>query len=354
MKRIGRLLPLFLVVVASVGATAGADPGSDLQSEGTYAEALVHYSVGGQAWSLAWGETRVSSIRHYLVQSKAAYTACLNTAGSVDDPTNAANLALLRSISNAYINLADAAFGMYDGADIYASGRMQMAAGDFTSAASSFQTAAASFADSQTLFDQAVAHLVNTVYEGTDFGDGAAYTGTIIPVLGARASYMNEFATYALGWQQTALAYQAHSTGRRDAFSDATRQAMDYFASLRQSTSFGADATSNYKVLATLMESAFPTATPTETVTMTPTKTPTSAPGSRIVPVFGSDRVPIDPDGDGLYQDVNGNGRTDFADAVLFFNQMAWIEEHEPLSAFDFNRNGRIDFADVTRLFNQI
>ncbi|NLX50026.1 MAG: hypothetical protein GXY82_09215, partial [Methanospirillum sp.] len=44
---------------------------------------------------------------------------------------------------------------------------------------------------------------------------------------------------------------------------------------------------------------------------------------------------------------VNGNSRPDFADVVLYFNQMAWIGENEPISAFEYNGNGRIDFADV-------
>ncbi|KAF5063394.1 Glycosyl hydrolases family 17 [anaerobic digester metagenome] len=64
----------------------------------------------------------------------------------------------------------------------------------------------------------------------------------------------------------------------------------------------------------------------------------------------GMDR-PNDLDGDGLVEDVNGNQRTDFADVVLFFNQMDWITGNEPVGAFDWNGNGRIDFADIVRLF---
>ena len=56
----------------------------------------------------------------------------------------------------------------------------------------------------------------------------------------------------------------------------------------------------------------------------------------------------------GKYDDVNGNGRKDFADVVLYFNQMTWIADHEPLEAFDYNGNGRIDFADVVWLFNHL
>ncbi len=64
--------------------------------------------------------------------------------------------------------------------------------------------------------------------------------------------------------------------------------------------------------------------------------------------------LPTDTNGDGLYDDVNGNGRPDFADVVLYFNQMSWIAANEPLAFFDFNGNGRIDFPDVVRLFNDL
>ena len=60
-----------------------------------------------------------------------------------------------------------------------------------------------------------------------------------------------------------------------------------------------------------------------------------------------------DPNGDGLCEDVNGNGRMDFADTVLLFTQLDWCAAHAPW-AFDFNGNGRVDFADVVRLFTLI
>ncbi|MEN6342252.1 MAG: NosD domain-containing protein, partial [Methanospirillum sp.] len=78
----------------------------------------------------------------------------------------------------------------------------------------------------------------------------------------------------------------------------------------------------------------------------------TATPGAVAVP--GGGGVPTDTDGDGLYDDVNGNGRKDFADTVLYFNQMAWIAVNEPIPGFDYNGNGRIDFADVLRLFNRL
>jgi glucan 1,3-beta-glucosidase len=75
---------------------------------------------------------------------------------------------------------------------------------------------------------------------------------------------------------------------------------------------------------------------------------------SPLLPVPGGIGLPRDTDGDGLCDDVNGNGRRDFADVVLYFNQMTWIAGNEPVSAFDCNANGRIDFADVVRLFNNL
>ncbi len=68
-----------------------------------------------------------------------------------------------------------------------------------------------------------------------------------------------------------------------------------------------------------------------------------------IQPVNGA--MPTDPDGDGLYDDLNGNGRSDFNDVVIYFNYMEWIGANEPVQYFDFNGNGRIDFDDVVELF---
>jgi M6 family metalloprotease-like protein len=68
----------------------------------------------------------------------------------------------------------------------------------------------------------------------------------------------------------------------------------------------------------------------------------------------GAPNLPRDLDGDGKYEDVNGNGRKDFADVTLYFTQMTWIGANEPLPAFDYNGNGRIDFADVTWIFNRL
>lgn len=72
------------------------------------------------------------------------------------------------------------------------------------------------------------------------------------------------------------------------------------------------------------------------------------------VPFPGQTASPTDPDHDGIYEDVNGNGRADFADLTLYFLQMDWIGANEPVIAFDPNGNGRIDFADLSALFAEI
>ena len=73
-----------------------------------------------------------------------------------------------------------------------------------------------------------------------------------------------------------------------------------------------------------------------------------------VVALPGQTALPTDTDNDGLYEDLNGNGRLDFADVVLFFDQMDWIIANEPLTAFDMNGNSRIDFNDIVLLFGEI
>ncbi len=73
-----------------------------------------------------------------------------------------------------------------------------------------------------------------------------------------------------------------------------------------------------------------------------------------VLPLPGYESPPTDPDGDGLYEDLNGNGRLDFADVVAYFAHMEWIGENEPVDCFDYNGNGRIDFNDIVVLFEEV
>ncbi|MDQ1253005.1 MAG: tripartite motif-containing protein 71 [Euryarchaeota archaeon] len=72
-----------------------------------------------------------------------------------------------------------------------------------------------------------------------------------------------------------------------------------------------------------------------------------------VLPVFpGCTKSPVDPNNDGLYEDINGNARLDFADVVVYYNYMAWITQSGLVVYFDYNKNGRIDFNDVVKLYN--
>lgn len=73
-----------------------------------------------------------------------------------------------------------------------------------------------------------------------------------------------------------------------------------------------------------------------------------------IKPVPGGVDVPRDLDGDGLYEDVNGNKAKDFNDIILYFQQMQWIAQNEATLQFDYNANGGVDFADIIWLFNHL
>ncbi|WP_292347175.1 MULTISPECIES: hypothetical protein [unclassified Methanoregula] len=89
------------------------------------------------------------------------------------------------------------------------------------------------------------------------------------------------------------------------------------------------------------------------TPTLTPTPTPTQTP-EQPVALPGQGALPTDTDADGIFEDLNANGRIDFDDVVTFFENMDWITANEPLSLFDFNGNGRIDFADVVLLYDEV
>jgi secreted PhoX family phosphatase len=66
------------------------------------------------------------------------------------------------------------------------------------------------------------------------------------------------------------------------------------------------------------------------------------------------DTTPKDPDGDGLYEDVNGNGRVDYEDVVLLFNNLDSNNVSSNVRAFDFNQNDRLDFDDINTLYQEV
>lgn len=65
----------------------------------------------------------------------------------------------------------------------------------------------------------------------------------------------------------------------------------------------------------------------------------------------GEYQIPTDPDGDGRFEDVNGNERADFSDVVLFFENTGEMMRTEPWWLFDFDSNQVINLNDVIALF---
>jgi PKD repeat protein len=63
---------------------------------------------------------------------------------------------------------------------------------------------------------------------------------------------------------------------------------------------------------------------------------------------------PRDLDGDGLYEDVNGNGRLDYDDVVKFFRHFDDPVITQYSRYYDFNRNGRLDYDDIVELFKRV
>lgn len=67
-----------------------------------------------------------------------------------------------------------------------------------------------------------------------------------------------------------------------------------------------------------------------------------------IAPVSAGTFNPVDLDGDGLYEDLNGNGFLDFDDIVLYCDNLETLDPEK----FDFNGNGIVDFVDITILYD--
>lgn len=79
-----------------------------------------------------------------------------------------------------------------------------------------------------------------------------------------------------------------------------------------------------------------------------------TTPPPQVPAVAPSGNPPSDPDGDGLYEDVNGNGGPDFDDVVILYknrNDPA-VENHA--AAYDFNGNGEFEFDDIVDLYEEV
>ncbi|WP_435074623.1 right-handed parallel beta-helix repeat-containing protein [Halorubrum sp. HHNYT27] len=71
-------------------------------------------------------------------------------------------------------------------------------------------------------------------------------------------------------------------------------------------------------------------------------------------PIGDFQSQPTDPDGDGLYEDINGDGESDIVDVqALFSNSDDETVQNNP-DAFDFNDDGSVDVVDVQKLFTEL
>jgi PKD repeat protein len=72
-------------------------------------------------------------------------------------------------------------------------------------------------------------------------------------------------------------------------------------------------------------------------------------------PLVAGGNRPRDPDGDGRYEDVDGDGTVGFLDVIdLLFVDWASLDEAGQRAAMDFDANGRVGFLDVVTLLFEL
>jgi FtsP/CotA-like multicopper oxidase with cupredoxin domain len=72
------------------------------------------------------------------------------------------------------------------------------------------------------------------------------------------------------------------------------------------------------------------------------------------LPAVVGDSPPIDPDDDGLYEDVNGDGKVNYDDVVDLFEHFGDDAVQDNPDAYDFNGNGQLDSDDIVELFHSL
>ncbi|WP_225335036.1 endo-1,4-beta-xylanase [Halomicrobium urmianum] len=90
------------------------------------------------------------------------------------------------------------------------------------------------------------------------------------------------------------------------------------------------------------------------TVTVEGGEGPPNGRDDRPPAVGDNENRPTDPDGDGLYEDLNGNGEVDYDDVVTYFENVESDAMTGNADAFDYNGNGGVDYADLVELFEQV
>jgi PKD repeat protein len=73
-----------------------------------------------------------------------------------------------------------------------------------------------------------------------------------------------------------------------------------------------------------------------------------------LVPLHGAGGPPTDPDDDGVYEDVDGDGALTFADVVRLFLGLESETATHNAPAFDFSSDGRLNYRDIIELFEEL
>jgi large repetitive protein len=70
----------------------------------------------------------------------------------------------------------------------------------------------------------------------------------------------------------------------------------------------------------------------------------------------GCASLPRDLLSNGQYMDINGNGRLDFADVVLYYQNFnsGWMAAHEDVAPFDYDATPGFDFQDIVTLYQAV
>ena len=71
-------------------------------------------------------------------------------------------------------------------------------------------------------------------------------------------------------------------------------------------------------------------------------------------PVGDFENAPTDPDGDGVYEDVNGDESVNFGDAQALFANADGPVVQSNVDAFDVNGDGNVNFGDAQALFAEV
>ncbi|MFH5801981.1 dockerin type I domain-containing protein [Haladaptatus sp. CMAA 1911] len=72
-----------------------------------------------------------------------------------------------------------------------------------------------------------------------------------------------------------------------------------------------------------------------------------------VIPVTGA-QLPTDPDGDGMYEDVDGDGSVTYNDVVVLFQNFNDAAIQQYSEEYDFDGSGEVSYNDIVSLFQSM